>query len=486
MRCALLCCVVLLYTGMLSMMVLVVAIVCMVVVTQCLNRPLTLVVRYMSAVSQMGKHREEGRGGGGAGVSDPAGPPQTLSRSAEQLRQLRDIYAQWKNAVTIHVDDRDLEVSRVGNSSKSLGKDGSREQRQEAAQGSYASSTASSSSSSASGGTSASQPAGRRSGWWSRLIDRSAVCLMREVEDMQFTFHSMLHQLTKSTQELEEANDAKRHFVRYIFHEVRVPLNAVMLGLADLRSSCGAPGSVSEWTDEQREVLDIVHEQSQVVGRILNDVLSLHKIEDGALTLQYSPFSLESMILSTMQSFQPGIHDKQIHYTAQLQTVQQFVFAEASAEELQQLPHVDVVGDKYRLRQVLANFLSNAIKFTPNLGTVHVSLAILPASPSLTTHALPRDNRSSVHASSDTAHHAIDMPNQPSSAAAAAAAEQHTGGGGNAMQHSIAAGAGLLSVPWPAGVSSTATFRISVRDTGVGVSAADQKKVSEHRTTAPH
>ena len=100
-----------------------------------------------------------------------------------------------------------------------------------------------------------------------------------------------------------------------------------MLGLADLRSSCGSPGWLSEWTDEQRDVLDIVHEQSQVVGRILNDVLSLHKIEDGALTLQYSPFSLESMILSTMQSFQPGIHDKQIHYTAQLQTVQQFVFA---------------------------------------------------------------------------------------------------------------------------------------------------------------
>jgi signal transduction histidine kinase len=123
-------------------------------------------------------------------------------------------------------------------------------------------------------------------------------------------------------------------------------------------------------------VLDIVHEQSQVVGRILNDVLSLHKIEDGALTLQFCAFSLESMILSTMQSFQPGIHDKQIHYTAQLQTVQNFVFSQLSVEELQAMPHVDVLGDKYRLRQVLANFLSNAIKFTPTLGNVHVSLQI--------------------------------------------------------------------------------------------------------------
>lgn len=251
-----------------------------------------------------------------------------------------------------------------------------------------------------------------------------------------------------------------------------------MLGLADLRSSCGSNGLVSEWTDEQRDVLDIVHEQSQVVGRILNDVLSLHKIEDGALTLQYSPFSLESMILSTMQSFQPGIHDKQIHYTAQLQTVQQFIFAEASAEDLQRLPHVDVVGDKYRLRQVLANFLSNAIKFTPSLGNVHVSLAILPASPNQTTYAL-RDStsKSAVQASSSIAvgngpfaspgtvpHHAIDMPNQPANSVPTHPAHPTNQTGSS-------------SVPWPVGISSSATFRISVRDTGVGVSESDQKKL---------
>ena len=254
-----------------------------------------------------------------------------------------------------------------------------------------------------------------------------------------------------------------------------MPLNAVMLGLADLRSSCGAPGLASEWTDEQRDVLDIVHEQSQVVGRILNDVLSLHKIEDGALTLQYSPFSLESMILSTMQSFQPGIHDKQIHYTAQLQTVQQFVFAEASAEDLQRLPHIDVVGDKYRLRQVLANFLSNAIKFTPTLGNVHVSLAILPVSPAQTTHAL-RDGavKPSMHASPSaligagssaspaSRHHAIDMPTTAPSEPA------------TSLHAAAVLGA---SVSWPGGVPSAATFRISVRDTGVGVSEADQKKL---------
>ena len=187
------------------------------------------------------------------------------------------------------------------------------------------------------------------------------------------------------------------------------------------------------------------------------------------------------MILSTMQSFQPGIHDKQIHSTAQLQTVQQFVFADASAEQLQRLPQVDVVGDKYRLRQVLANFLSNAIKFTPTLGNVHVSLQILPATPPQTTHAL-RDSTCKP----STAQPGVSGPSGQS------AAQPHSANGG--PQHAIdilgpassgdslsghphGAASGPLSVSWPAHVSSAATFRISVRDTGVGVSEADQKKL---------
>jgi signal transduction histidine kinase len=315
----------------------------------------------------------------------------------------------------------------------------------------------------------------------------------------------MLYQLTRMTAEVERANEAKRHFVRYIFHEVRVPLNAVMLGLADLRSASGpssadgASGRV-EWTEEQREVLDIVHEQSQVVGRILNDVLSLHKIEDGALTLQFAPFSLESMILSTMQSFQPGIHEKQIHYTAQLQTVQTFVFSDRSVEELRALPQVDVIGDKYRLRQVLANFISNSIKvttqhlphlrrvslsspsdpslslhrlsllcslqFTPNLGDVHVSLQILPVSPVTHSHSLPPQNGAPSSASSvPAASHAIDIPasSTPRSSVPSSSASPSAGASS--------------SVPWPSHAPTSAIFRIAVRDSGVGVSGENKKKL---------
>ena len=424
--------------GLLSMMVLILAILVMVVVTQCLNRPLTLVVRYMSAVAKMGRKRHAADKGqqplGGSG--DAPNAPPTLSRSAEQLRQLEAIYAQWRAAVALSFDDEELEISRSRDSRSAARSHLSTDRHAPAAalggnngddggEGTFGGKGDSADDPTSDSRGAAPSPAPRKSAWWTRLIDKSAVCLMREVEDMQLTFHSMLYQLTRMTAEVESTNEAKRHFVRYIFHEVRVPLNAVMLGLADLRSSCGSASSGPvEWTEEQRDVLDIVHEQSQVVGRILNDVLSLHKIEDGALTLQYAPFSLESMILSTMQSFQPGIHDKQIHYTAQLQTVQHFVFAERTVDELRGAPQVDVVGDKYRLRQVLANFLSNSIKFTPHLGNVHVSLQILPVTPVQHTQHLapppqqqpggglqPSDSFSSSNAAlSDRDSHAIDMP----------------------------------------------------------------------------
>ena len=346
--------------GLLSMMVLILAIIVMVAVTQCLNRPLTLVVRYMSQVARMGRLRLPREPGERGKEEEPNAPP-ALSRSAEHLKQLKEIYAQWRAAVALSFDDDELEISRsrssrstaamagrgVPFSSKGGAADGSGSDDSDA-------SVPGGAGASGDGESAASSPL--KAAWWSRLIDKSAICLMREVEDMQLTFHSMLYQLTKMTAEVESTAAAKRHFVAYVFHEVRVPLNAVMLGIADLRSSCGSSSAQAVlWTEEQRDVLDIVHEQSQVVGRILNDVLSLHKIEDGALSLQYAPFSLESMILSTMQSFQPGIHDKQIHYTAQLQTVQHFVFHDKQVEELRGMPQVDVVGDKYRLRQVLAN-----------------------------------------------------------------------------------------------------------------------------------
>ena len=211
--------------------------------------------------------------------------------------------------------------------------------------------------------------------------------------------------------------------------------------------------------EEMQDVVNILNEQSKVVARILNDVLSLQKIEDGALQLEMAPFNLLEMICGTLRSFQPLFTEKKLSLLTELQSLEECLAtharkawkrADAHQRELdiaagrppiglddgensleaspaqpsrshhlppvgeresdvempdlkpsarldfqrqaslstQSLPGYeselsrsaynyshDVLGDRYRLRQVFANFLSNAVKFSTWQSNVSVSVS---------------------------------------------------------------------------------------------------------------
>jgi len=144
---------------------------------------------------------------------------------------------------------------------------------------------------------------------------------LREVQSMHRAFGSMLYSLA-SYNELEAINHAKRQFIRYIFHEVRVPFNAIVLGIEqmeiELREHYAAlPGAL--------DTLGIISEQSQVVSRILNDVLSLQKIEDGALILEYDVFSMEKMIKGSLYAFRSPCMDKKLRVKVSLTNIDELV-----------------------------------------------------------------------------------------------------------------------------------------------------------------
>jgi signal transduction histidine kinase len=130
---------------------------------------------------------------------------------------------------------------------------------------------------------------------------------MREVRLMHRAFESVLYSLSRYD-ELDAINRAKQQFIRFIFHEVRVPFNAIVLGIDQLCEQQSEPHGLSPplqrtLAPNAIDTIDILREQCQFVTRILNGVLCMQQIEDGALKLEvhntsnkyYSCFLLHSL-----------------------------------------------------------------------------------------------------------------------------------------------------------------------------------------------
>ena len=212
----------------------------------------------------------------------------------------------------------------------------------------------------------------------------------REVKLLYLKFGDMLNRLTKSQTHVEESNRAKRRFLRFVFHEVRVPLNAVTLGIDDIQSNA----TVRNIDETTVDTVNIMADQVKSITRILNDVLSLQRIEDGEMKLEFLPFCLESMVISTIDAFVAELQHKTLQCTVQLNEYN--IDAYNSASSAAYIAYIDaadraavtngdgshavkvderchhVTGDKYRLRQCISNLLSNAVKFTPQDGTIKV------------------------------------------------------------------------------------------------------------------
>jgi signal transduction histidine kinase/FixJ family two-component response regulator len=137
-----------------------------------------------------------------------------------------------------------------------------------------------------------------------------------------------------------EANKAKSEFLAVMSHEIRTPLNGV-LGMAQAMGADTLSG-------RQRERLEVVTQSGQALLAIVNDVLDLAKVEAGKIELEHRPFDLEATIRLAEASFEAIALSKGIVFTSTVD--------ETAAGRY--------VGDALRLRQVLANLISNAVKFT--------------------------------------------------------------------------------------------------------------------------
>ena len=177
-----------------------------------------------------------------------------------------------------------------------------------------------------------------------------------ELQDHADQLDRLNRQLVRQQQELREINlqleAASRHksqFLANMSHELRTPLNSI-IGFADILLD----ESVGELAPEERkEFLGNILNSGRHLLRLINDILDLSKIEAGRMELHPELFALTEIVDSTLNTIKPLANQKQI------------------AVEVATDPTLTrLVADPGKVKQVLFNLMSNAIKFTPEKGRV--------------------------------------------------------------------------------------------------------------------
>lgn len=149
-----------------------------------------------------------------------------------------------------------------------------------------------------------------------------------------------------------EVDRMKTEFVSLVSHELRTPLTAIQ-GYLDVVLN----EEVGELSEGQREFLGIVKDNSNRLVSLINDLLDIARIESGRIELYQVPLNLPQIVQSVVTLFGPQVEAKG----------QRLVVVVPSG-----LP--EVVGDPDRIRQVLTNLVSNAHKYTPEGGSITISV----------------------------------------------------------------------------------------------------------------
>ena len=183
---------------------------------------------------------------------------------------------------------------------------------------------------------------------WLRVSDRRTaaggiVTVCTDITDLKNDARA----LAEARDVAQSANSAKSQFLANMSHEIRTPLNGV-IGVAQALAR-------TSLSPQQSEMLELIHSSGHTLQVLLSDILDLARVESGRLELADEPFHLGRAVREAAQLYETS---------AQVKGLQFFVEVTPEADGW-------IVGDVVRIKQILTNLVSNAVKFT---GTGFVSL----------------------------------------------------------------------------------------------------------------
>ncbi len=165
---------------------------------------------------------------------------------------------------------------------------------------------------------------------------------------------AMERSLADARDRAEQSERAKSQFLANMSHEIRTPMNGV-LGMVDLLTD-------TELNPTQQRYLSVIRGSGKTLMTVINDILDLSKIEAGKLTLESEPLDVRGVVNDVIELF------------SEIASAKSVMLSTALAEGLPRA----VCGDVSRLRQILGNLVSNAIKFTASGGSVELRASSSP------------------------------------------------------------------------------------------------------------